>query len=171
MRVQVLYASQTGNTEKLAKAVFRAIPERDKDIAPLSLWKGIKEADIYFVGFWTDKGNAGFDVLDFIGKLHGKQVAFFGTCGMGGDLEYYRGIENRVRAFLHEDNEYLGAFICQGRMPMRVREYYEQSRNAENNAQIEFKIRNFDRALLHPDTEDIMSAGDFVARLFQKTEN
>lgn len=35
MKTQVLYKSRTGNTEKLAKAIFEAIPGQCKDIAPL----------------------------------------------------------------------------------------------------------------------------------------
>ena len=35
MKTQVLYKSRTGNTEKLAKAIFAAVPGSDKDIARL----------------------------------------------------------------------------------------------------------------------------------------
>ena len=33
MKTQVLYMSRTGNTEKIAQAIFSAIPGKNKDIA------------------------------------------------------------------------------------------------------------------------------------------
>lgn len=38
--------------------------------------------DIYFIGFWTDRGSASVEVLDYLGSLQGKKIALFGTCGM-----------------------------------------------------------------------------------------
>lgn len=35
MKTQVLYMSRTGNTEKIAQAIFSAIPGKNKDIASL----------------------------------------------------------------------------------------------------------------------------------------
>ncbi len=39
MKTQVLYKSRTGNTEKLAKAIFAAVPGSDKDIAQTMIWR------------------------------------------------------------------------------------------------------------------------------------
>ena len=41
-------------------------------------------ADTLYVGFWTDKGKADADTLDFLQQLHGKRVFLFGTAGFGG---------------------------------------------------------------------------------------
>lgn len=90
MKTQVLYKSRTGNTEKLAKAIFEAVPGQCKDIAPLEGQTDYEMGDIYFIGFWTDRGSASVEVLDYLGSLQGKKIALFGTCGMGNDLEYYK---------------------------------------------------------------------------------
>ncbi len=122
MKTQVLYKSRTGNTEKLAKAIFAAVPGSDKDIARLDGQTDYDMADIYFIGFWTDRGSASVEVLDYLGSLQGKRIALFGTCGMGESPEYFKKIEENIRVFIEDDNEYLGAFICQGKMPIQVRE-------------------------------------------------
>ena len=64
MKTQVLDKSRTGNTEKLAKAIFEAIPGKNKDIAAFQGQTDYDMGDLYFIGFWTDRGSASMDVLD-----------------------------------------------------------------------------------------------------------
>lgn len=121
---------------------------------------------MYLVGFWTDRGTASSEILDLLGNLHGKKVALFGTCGMGNVPEYYDRILNGVAAFIPEDCEYLGGFLCQGKMPIQVRKRYEAMQNTSNTQQVEMLLHNFDEALLHPDRQDLKAVADFVKGLF-----
>lgn len=170
MKTQVLYKSRTGNTEKLAKAIFEAVPGKNKDIQSLDERKDYKMGDVYFIGFWTDRGTASTDILDCLGSLQGKKIALFGTCGMGGSPEYYKRIEENVRVFIEDDNQYLGAYFCQGKMPMAVREKYTAMRTQKNARQIDAMIQNFDRALLHPDAKDLEGARAFVKKIYETLE-
>ena len=68
MKTQVLYKSRTGNTEMLAKTIFEAIPGNSKDIALLDGQTNYDMADLYFIGFWTDRGTASVEVLDYLGR-------------------------------------------------------------------------------------------------------
>ena len=79
MKTQVLYKSRTGNTEMLAKTIFEAIPGNSKDIALLDGQTNYDMADLYFIGFWTDRGTASVEVLDYLGSLEGKKIDLFGT--------------------------------------------------------------------------------------------
>lgn len=168
MKVQVLYKSKTGNTEKLAKAIYTAIPVSNKDIQRLEGQTDYDMGDIYFIGYWTDKGSASFEILDYLGELHNKKIALFGTCGFGGNEKYFQRIEENVKAFIGEDNEFLGAFMCQGKMPIQVRERYEAMKNKENGEQVDAMLRNFDEAMLHPDSEDMRKAASFVRSIFER---
>ena len=170
MKTQVLYKSRTGNTEKLAQAIFEAVTGMDKDIRSLDGQQDYGTGDLYFIGFWTDRGTASTEVLDCLESLQGKKVALFGTCGMGESPDYYKKIVGNVRAFLDADNEYLGAYLCQGKMPMAVREKYAAMRTPKNAGQIDAMIQNFDRALLHPDAKDLEGARAFAARIYQLLE-
>ena len=163
MKTQVLYKSRTGNTEKLAKAIFEAIPGKNKDIAAFQGQTDYDMGDLYFIGFWTDRGSASMDVLDYLGSLQGKRIALFGTCGMGQSPEYYKKIEENIRVFIEDDNEYLGAYICQGKMPMAVRKRYEamQEKEPERAGQL---IANFDQALEHPNREDLENFRAYLCR-------
>ena len=107
-------------------------------------------------------------VSDFLNDLSGKRIALFGTCGMGDSPEYYSTIEHSANAWIESDNEYLGAFICQGKMPHKIRQKYEAMRTAENTAKINMCLRNFDEALTHPDSLDIEHAKVFVEKILKK---
>ena len=144
MKTQVLYMSRTGNTEKIAQAIFSAIPGKNKDIARFAGQTDYDMGDIYFIGFWTDRGSASVEVLDYLGSLQGKKIALFGTCGMGESIEYYRKIEERIKVFIEDGNQYLGCFLCQGKMPMQVREKYLKMRCPGNEGQIQKMLQNFD---------------------------
>ena len=83
MGVQIVYTSRTGNTEKLAEAVFAAVPVKEKNVKRIEERTERDDGEMYLVGFWTDRGTASSEILDLLGNLHGKKVALFGTCGMG----------------------------------------------------------------------------------------
>ena len=107
-------------------------------------------------------------VSDFLNDLSGKQIALFGTCGMGNSPEYYSAIEHSANVWIESDNDYLGAFICQGKMPQCVRQKYEAMRTSENASQINPCIRNFDETLTHPDSLDLEHAKVFVDKILKK---
>ena len=164
--------SRTGNTEKIAQAIFSAIPGKNKDIARFAGQTDYDMGDIYFIGFWTDRGSASVEVLDYLGSLQGKKIALFGTCGMGESIEYYRKIEERIKVFIEDGNQYLGCFLCQGKMPMQVRKRYEvMEENPEQREKAQMLIRNFDKALLHPDEEDVQNAVAFAREAWEKAES
>lgn len=168
MNIQILYVSSTGNTEKLAEAIYRAVPEATKDVKRLDSCCESHEADLYFIGFWANRGTASLEVLDYLSELHDKSIVLFGTCGMGNNPDYYSQIANRVAAFIPEDNLYLGHFMCQGKMPMHIRQKYENKLTVDNETQVKKLLRNFDEALLHPDQSDYHEAARFVESLFQQ---
>lgn len=166
MRVQIFYTSRTGNTERLAEEIFAAVPVKEKNVKRIEERTARDDGDLYLVGFWTDRGTASAEILELLSSLHGRKVALFGTCGMGDSAEYFKHVERNIAAFVPDDCEYLGAFICQGKMPIQVRNRYEAMRNPANAEQIDRMIRNFDRALLHPDKKDFAAAAQFVRALF-----
>ncbi len=92
------------------------------------------EADIIFAGFWTDKGTAYFDQ-----------------------------IMERVKQNLSSSNEIIGTYMCQGKMPMGIRARYEKMLR-EHPEDMKFKgmIENFDKAISHPDEEDLRKLQEAV---------
>ena len=99
MQTIVIYSSQTGNTRKLATQIFAAIPGDSKDLKNIDEYRE-KDAELYFVGFWVDRGDCDEKTVELLSGLHGKKIALFGTCGMGNDPAYYQKVIDRVKLSL-----------------------------------------------------------------------
>ena len=155
MSYAIVFSSKTGNTRLLAETLRAALPQEECSYfgapAPAAL-----EADTLYVGFWTDRGTADAAAADFLKQLHGKRVFLFGTAGFGGSEEYFGKILNAVQRSLDKSNTVFGSYMCQGKMPMSVRQRYEDMKQQPNHLpNLDALIENFDRALTHPDAEDL----------------
>jgi len=155
MSYAIVFSSKTGNTELLADTLHNCLPQED------CCYFGIPnpaamEADTLYVGFWTDKGKADESSSDFLKRLRGKQVFLFGTAGFGGSEEYFNKILKAVQKELHSSNTVVGSFMCQGKMPMSVRQRYENMKKQPLHLpNLDAMIENFDKALSHPDADDL----------------
>ena len=166
----VLYQSETGNTRQLAAEIFAAIPSDCKDLIDLCECGKIPDAKVYFVGFGVHKGTCGRKVIDCLSQLSNKRVVLFATCGAKPLEEYRKTVEDNVTVWLEDDNEYLGMFMCQGKMLMEVRKKYEESQTPENKNHMKRMIENFDEAMLHPNTEDLNNVREFTLEVLGKLE-
>ena len=92
-----------------------------------------------------------------------KKIAYFGTAGFGGSIEYYEKLYNRVKEIIDSSNTILGYFYCQGKMPMSIRDRYVKliTENPEDK-NIQVSIENFDEALMHPNYEDIINVKKWI---------
>ena len=155
MTYAIVYSSRTGNTELLARTIQKALPAEDcvyfggPDAAALA-------ADRLYVGFWTDKGSCDEALAAFLSGVEGKEVFLFGTAGFGSQPAYFQAVLKRVQANLGPDCTLAGSYMCQGIMPQAVRQRYLAMLAAPGHApNLEAMIENFDRALSHPDAEDL----------------
>ena len=155
MSYAIVFSSKTGNTALLAQTLQEQLPQADccyfgaPDAAALA-------ADTLYVGFWTDKGKADADTLDFLQQLHGKRVFLFGTAGFGGSAPYFEKILAATRKALDGSNTVIGSFMCQGKMPVSVRQRYEAMKAKPLHIpNLDALIENFDKALSHPDAADL----------------
>lgn len=86
--------------------------------------------------------------------------------GFGGSQEYYDTLFQRVKEAVDPSNQLLGAFYCQGKMPQAVRQRYENLlKERPGDTQLQASLENFDRALRHPDGEDLRKAGEWAKRM------
>lgn len=174
LRKEILYADNCDllqsdrKYQKACNTDFAAIPGDSKDLKNIDEYRE-KDAELYFVGFWVDRGDCDEKTVELLSGLHGKKIALFGTCGMGNDPAYYQKVIDRVKTWIPEDNEYMDAFLCQGKMPIQVRRRYEEmAKSGQNTEQIQAMIRNFDRAMLHPDRVDEAAAADFAVQVWKR---
>ena len=101
----------------------------------------------------------------FLKGLEGKRIFLFGTAGFGGSEEYFNRILESVRKNIPKSNTIVGTFMCQGKMPATVRQRYESMLSVQPN-KMKSMIKNFDRALSHPDEQDIQNMKESVTAAF-----
>ncbi len=160
----VLFSSRTGNTRALAEAIRAALPQEmcvyfgESGTAAL-------DADTLYIGFWTDKGGADEATVRLLKTLRNRRIFLFGTAGFGGSEAYFQKILGNVKRAIDPSNTVIGTYMCQGRMPQTVRERYVKMKGQpEHPANLDALIENFDRAMSHPDGEDLRALREAVLR-------
>ncbi len=161
MNIAIIYSSRTGNTKTIAESIKEELQNRNI-VYFGNATKELPQADIYIIGSWTDKGNATNDIIEVLNKIKNKKIAYFGTAGYGESEEYYKKLFERVKKNIDPSNEILGYFYCQGKMPIQVKEKYEQISQNSENPNLKVAIENFDKALSHPDDKDISNAKEWI---------
>ena len=151
----IVFSSLTGNTKMLADAIHEALPKEDCEYFGVGKAEELR-SEVIYVGFWTDKGTADAAILEFLEQLHGKKVFLFGTAGFGGSEGYFNKILKTVQKSLDRSNTLIGSFMCQGKMPLSVRQRYEAMKKQPiHMPNLDMLIENFDKALSHPDADDL----------------
>lgn len=149
----IVYSSCTGNTARLAQHLKGILPAEGLIYYGPPADHAV-QADVLFVGSWTDKGTCSPDIARFLGSLNHKRVYLFGTAGFGGTPAYFDQIAERMAANLPAGNLLLGHYLCQGKMPQTVRQRYESMAQTDPEKARPL-LGNFDRALSHPDQQDL----------------
>ena len=161
MKYSIVYSSNTGNTRLLAEKLKTVLTEKSTIQETECVYYGAPDekalnADLIFAGFWTDKGDSDKESSAFLESLHGKKVFLFGTAGFGGSETYFNKILSNVKLHLDDSNTVEAAYMCQGKMPVSVRQRYE-SMLPQAPEKMQGLIDNFDLALSHPDENDLDS--------------
>lgn len=155
MKYAIVYSSKTGNTKLLATTIQECLPQEDCIYFGEPSEEALA-ADYIFAGFWTDKGSCDGEAKKFLKKLDEKKVFLFGTAGFGEDASYFEKILEKTRKVLKDSVIVEGTYMCQGKMPMSVRERYEKMRKVPGlPMDVDKMIENFDKALSHPDQADL----------------
>lgn len=155
------YYSETGNTEKLARAIYDYI-DFDKDLKPVQDVDNPAGYDIIFYGFPVHAHSVPSKAVDLIKQLpEGQNVAFFSTHGS------LRGGQLPKQAFEHAISlatkaKILGHFGSRGQVNQKVIEALLKS--PEHKAWGE----EAQSALGHPDEHDLADAKTFAAEIIAK---
>ena len=162
MKALVTYFSQTGNTEKVARAIYDGIETAEKDFAPVADVRDAGSYDVVFCGFPVQAHSVPPVVEGFLkGLPDGTKVALFATHGS------LRGGELAVQAFYHAITisrglKILGTFGCRGKVRQSVVD--AMMKKLENMAW----ASEAQSAAGHPDRADLEDAAGFARTMITK---
>ena len=161
MKILVAYYSETGNTRRVAEAIFQAIEGEDKELKPLNETGNIDEYTLIFCGFPVRAHSAPIPVQDFLKRIPpGKNVALFSTHGSSPEGQMpQEAIKNAVGLV---KGEILGSFTCRGKVPQGMIE------NLAGSPQHRAWADEASSASSHPDEADLEDARFFAQGVMKK---
>ena len=157
MTYAIVYSSQTGNARLLGDIIYNTLGAKDclyiGSVGALD-YKAAK-ADLIYVGFWTDQGQCDVVTKSYLKTLCNQEIFLFGTAGYG-DKDYFKEVINKTKEFVPKTVNVVDSFMCQGRMPQSVKDRYDKlAKSPVSVPNLDELIANYERALSHPDEEDI----------------
>ncbi len=154
-KILITYLSQTGNTKKIAKAIFENL-EGDKTIKPMNEVQEIEDYSLIFIGFPVHSHSVPYKIEGFLrNSPEGKKIALFSTHGSlpGGRLAT-EALEHA--AVIASKAKVLGTFSCRGKVSMAALEVL--SKSPEHKAWAEMAPSS----QTHPDEGDLEDARSFA---------
>ena len=162
----VTYSSLTGNTKQVAEKIFEII-EGEKELISLNNISDININDFtrIVVGFWVDKGTADKRTREFIKKLSGKEIAYFGTLGAAPDSKHGNDVNERVTALCSDKNIFLGGFLCRGKIDPKLVEKMGKFPLKLIHPLTPERLQRIEEAKSHPDTKDFENAQQYFKQI------
>jgi flavodoxin len=133
VKVLVAYISNTGNTMKVAEAIYNEI-QADKELKQLSTVKDLAGYDLSFIGFPIQQFGVSQEARDFL-AAHGagSKLALFLTHAAAEDMELVASYVAQSRQAA-AGASVIGVFNCQGELPQHVKAHLLNSGNPEFRA-------------------------------------
>ena len=149
MRSLILYSSQSGNTEILARAVYDSL-EGEKELCPIDQApSGERRYALVAVGFWLKAGKPDPKNEAFLKELTmDANVFLFATHGAAKGSDHARGAMEYAVSLLNGANV-IGTYSCQGEVNPKVLEKAKQKDSPPP------WLHEADDAVGHPDDKDI----------------
>lgn len=171
-RVLVTYQSQTGNTKKVAEAIYEAIPE-PKDIKPIQEAQSLEEYDLTFLGFPVHGSGPNPKAKSYLeNNTKDKQIALFITHAAPEDAPE---MPESVQKFCDAAGEanILDVFHCQGQLSSivktvmrfapdpQIREWArtDNSKGQPDASRLE-KAARFAKGVMEKQNTSILSSGE-----------
>ncbi|MCK5108722.1 MAG: flavodoxin family protein, partial [Methanosarcinales archaeon] len=167
MRTLVVYSSRTGNTKKVADAIYGIMPEGSK-IAPVKDDPNFEDYDFVVLGFWVDKGLPDKKAQEYMRKIKGKKVGLFATLGADPDSEHANDCMKHASEMVRSDNDLIGHFISQGKVDPKLIKMFGKLPPDHPHALTPKQVSRHERASTHPDQDDLRNAGAAFKEMLAK---
>lgn len=147
MKTLIVYSSQTGNTKKLAEAVYTAIGG-EKEIYPVNEAPAPEGFDLIVVGFWLMGGKPDPKSSEYLAKVWNVDLFLFATHGAAVDSPHTENAMTSAKTLVSAA-KIVGTFNCQGEVNP---DFLEKARKKDP---LPPWINDAPAAVGHPDNNDI----------------
>ena len=166
MKVLVTFFSQTGNTEKIGKAIFEAASQTaDAELQKLEAVSpdALAGYDVVFIGSPIHAAGIAKEVNDFLGELpESSALKLAGFITHAGPAYPQQELSQMTQPFSEACGKkgigYKGCFNCQGYLADFMHEAVQKMQNVDDDTWAE-KVKQMTG---HPDDDDLAKARDFV---------
>lgn len=112
----IVYSSITGNTEKIARAIYEAL-EFEADIFHVKENPDWTAYENIIIGYWARRAGADYQMRDYMSQIRDKNCGIFATCGTYDNSDHAKKVLNYGIELLEGNNNRVSSsFICQGRI-------------------------------------------------------
>ena len=166
MKVLIAYSSRTGNTKKIAEALYEAAPEGTV-LVNVDDHPNPNDFDVIFVGYWVDRGLPDVKTQIFLRTLAKKKIILFQTLGANPTSEHAYTVFANAGTYLSEGNQVVGVFATQGAIDPALIEMMKKlpAGNAHRSPQMEATIQE---SSLHPNEDDLIRARAYMSSMVAK---
>lgn len=165
MNILVAYYSETGNTRKVAEAIFASLRHTRKQLLSIDQAEDLEPYTLIFCGFPVQHHSVPVRMVHFLKSLpKGKPIALFATHGS------LRGGEKALSAFFAAISQLpgqtiVGTFGCRGQVkPQLIDEWLEKPQH-------QAWAREAQSANGHPDDTDLQDAREFAETMLYAAEH
>lgn len=154
-KILVTYFSQTGNTKKVAEAIYETL-EGERTIKSVEEVESADQYDLIFIGFPVHSHSVPYKIENFLRKIpSNKKIALFSTHGsLSGGRLAREAIEHAI--VLASRAKVVGTFSCRGKVSLEAREILRKS--PEHEAWTDMAAS----ASTHPNESDLEDARAFA---------
>lgn len=164
--ILITYSSKTGNTEKVAKAIYRSISIGE--FLPISQVTHLNY-DYIIVGGWIDKGTFDKTTLNFIQNIRNKNVGYFFTLGAYPDSKHAQDCTKNIEEILVKNqNIVVGKYFCQGAIDPKLISWLSTLPCEHKMSPSEERKKRWQDASTHPDALDLEKASEIFKFLLKK---
>ena len=160
----VVFSTSTGNTRKIADAIFSALKDSDKKIVDVNEINTVNmnEFEKIIIGGWIDKGEIDEKSKEFLTNLKNKKLGLFLTMGGNPETDRAKKCVQKVRELLEKNGNIVEkTFACQGAIdPNLINKFREMTKQGTAGpfAATPEREARWAEAAKHPDEKDIENA-------------
>ncbi|MGP1586650.1 MAG: flavodoxin family protein [Schwartzia sp. (in: firmicutes)] len=160
-KILIVYSSKTGNTEKVARALFEAGGE-DCDLLPVEKAEDTAGYQVVFAGYWVDRGEPDKKMQRFLAERKGEKIVLFQTLGAEPDSEHAMTSFANAGKYLSPDNKILGIFSVRGAIDPKLIEWMRSLPKDNPHGANPASEKRWADAATHPDAADLEATKKYM---------